>query len=1309
MAGSSVGRYDVPPMKRGRLDSPARLLVIYFFVALAFAGELLLPSRSLFRWDTLLYNWPILLEARAQLLAGHWPFWASSFCNGTPLLANINAGVLYPLRLLCWILPLKAGYHLFLFAHVWLAFVGMHVLLRRGARLPFLSAMAGALVYGASGYARSMWDTHNFMALPWIPLGLAALLEVRNRPGIILPAVLVSACWSMLILCGDFQAACIWVPAALLLSLLMPERKRLLQALVAGVVLSLLATAVQWVPTVMASAESYRAGGMDYSEAVERSFNPVRLVEFFMPHVFGNRDAWFGATLAGHGATKLSPWTSSVHVGLLTWLAIFFAVRRLKRPMVCWALILATASLLLSYGRFQPLYRLWMELPVVGSFRFPEKYLLWTNVALATLAALGVAPLMTLYRKAALRDARHAILARWSMVMLGGALLAMLVFYALAQDISGSLAWLRNVSATTLLTLLLVLVSSLRSWPGRQRVIVVGLLVVDLLLPWYAEHPTSSAFDPTSPPQIAQVIAASDSPQGRFLRDRSVTRVPLPWNIRMLPPSARQSVFYAESLNFNSPRMWGLRTADGFSPSESGAMRAFRLAHAVPEDDSALPPVELATFCREAAVEWLLTTPERMDALTGQGLPVSRYASWGSKGEIVLARVGRVAEARVIASEPGKEAPRVTDIWRQQPGRMRINMVPGSACRLAVSESFSHGWTARSQLGRSLVVSPVNEAFIGLDVPAGTSQVRLEYTPQGWRFGLWASVAGWLVLAGILLTASPVGVWQLIQKPVFISAVACAAFAILGMAARSQWACTYDEGFHVTRGLTLLERSDSRLSYFHPPLQNVVNAYFADLAVGERLQLPDTKAWKRADVFMYAVDLAARNADIFRDLVRASRMGTLLFSFLLCVMGIYWASKNGGAVAAWLTAAGLVLNPNMLVHGNISTSDMSVTALTLAGTVFLWKAARQAPWRNLFWSMLCFVFASVAKFTGLIWLVTFLVVCVPWIAYKERRPALLFISLVGVGMLGLALLVLYGPTPQEVRVPGLAWSGARVIAGRYVEGLFRQTEHAFEGHRAFFHGEMFELSAWWHLLATVALKTPVTWILATILAAPFWLRHFRRSEIVFPFLPAVVFGGLLIGANHIAIGVRHALPLLAILIPATAIGVSRLRPRAVRMFACGLLAGTSALSVAVSYPQLVSYLPQWAGGPLNGHRWLVDSNYDWGQELEMLESEWAAITAANGGAPPNLVYYGFVDPRLIYRMKVGASSYCGFMEARAIQEGGLEIEAKWLGARFKSFPGTTVASISALELQPHTIDFSKVLLGQDMGRIGYSYFVYSLR
>ena len=146
----------------------------YFLLTSLFCLHLLLPSWSLYRWDTLLYNWPFQVDARAQILAGHLPFWSSAFCNGTPLLANVNAGVLYPPRLVCWFLPLRAGSHTFLFLHVWFSLLGMHFLLRRGFRIPTSGAVVGACAYALSGYARGMWDTYNFVALPWIPLGLAA-------------------------------------------------------------------------------------------------------------------------------------------------------------------------------------------------------------------------------------------------------------------------------------------------------------------------------------------------------------------------------------------------------------------------------------------------------------------------------------------------------------------------------------------------------------------------------------------------------------------------------------------------------------------------------------------------------------------------------------------------------------------------------------------------------------------------------------------------------------------------------------------------------------------------------------------------------------------------------------------------------------------------------------------------------------------------------------------------------------------------------------------------------------------------------
>ncbi len=394
--------------------------LLYFFVSLVFAGELLWPGRSLFQWDTLLYNWPVLLETRAQLLAGQVPFWASSFCCGTPLLENINAGVLYPLRLLCWFLPRRIGYHLCLFAHVWLSFLGMHFLVRRGFRLGTLAAFAAALAYGASGYARSMWDTHNFMALPWIPLGLAAMLEAREAGRGPWALLGTAACWSMMILGGDFQAAVVWLPVAFLLALCLPERRRLVFFLLGAAVLALLVTAPQWLPAMVASPESYRSGGLLFQDATERSFHPLRLLELLVPHAFGNHVTWFAFGLEPAAGRRLLPWDSSFHIGLLPLLAAVLALRRWKSPCVVWSVALIAGFTTLSFGHHLRGFWLFLQLPVVGGFRYPEKYLLWSTLGLATLCAYGMSVFLALWSSARMRKARIRAMGVWVLALLAG-------------------------------------------------------------------------------------------------------------------------------------------------------------------------------------------------------------------------------------------------------------------------------------------------------------------------------------------------------------------------------------------------------------------------------------------------------------------------------------------------------------------------------------------------------------------------------------------------------------------------------------------------------------------------------------------------------------------------------------------------------------------------------------------------------------------------------------------------------------------------------------------------------------------------
>ena len=1235
-------------------------------LAVLLCAELLLPGRSLFRWDAFIYNWPMLLETRSQWLSGHLPFWAASVCNGTPLLENINAGVLYPLRLPLWVLPLRAGYTVFILLHAFLSLAGMRLLLRRGMGLGEWAALAGAATYAASGYARGMWDTHNFVALPWLPLGLAALLEARRTGGVGRAAFGVATCWTLLLLSGDLQAACIWIPVAALLALLHPARARLGAALAGGLAIAMLLSAVQWLPALAASHESYRAAGLDLAEALERSFHPARLAELLLPYAFGNRDTWCGQALMGEGAIRLTPWTSSIAIGTIALLLLPVGIRSGRRGTATWATLVLFGAALLSLGRFLPGYSFWQSLPVVSSFRYPEKYLLWATLAGAVLAARGFQRLAAWRRSTALapragRYQRDAAL----LCVAGAALVAAL----LAKE--GVVPLFERVPAlliTGLAALVFALARSPRSW-------ALGHLAA-LLVFWHFEQPTTSRFEPLGPPVTLSVLPRPVHLQGRVLADPAVEAVPLPQGWSDWDATERQAIFYRETWAHNEPVVWGYATAAGFSPAEAGAMRQVRLQMISTNDAAAL-----ADYCRLAAVEWLLTTPARLDLMRAAGLQAERRAGWGGEREALV--VAQIESPMLATDAAGNPA----DVWRPRPGFIRVDLRPGAAGVVRVSESFARGWQARDQDGAPLATQPVAGAFLGVRVEKGTCQIRLSYRPTTWRPACAAGLAGLLAWLGL-------GLWLMrdrlrpLARGAWMPAV-CSAFVavVVGVAARGSWSCTFDEGFHVARGVGLAELSDSRLSYFHPPLQNALAGYFVRLAHGHRLDACEgAPGWAAADVQPYSIALAAANRDLYGDMVQAARWGSSLLLALLCIAGTWAAHRFGGPLAAWTAAAGLALQPSLLAHGNLATTDIGVAAFTFLGTLLLAHALERNG-RGLGWAVMAFVPAAAVKFSGLIWLGALLLV-LPLAAWRFRRPALLLWLPLACAALAALVWALYGGEPQAIRVEGWGvWP-----AGRYIEGLFRQSEHALTGHRGYLAGAVFEQGSWWHAPLTFALKVPEVWCCAGAAGVLLLLRRLRHPAALAA-VPPVVFALMLAFAGKLSMGIRHLLPLVALAVVAGAVAVARLRRPGLRHAAALALLVGSALSISAG-SRLIAQTSAWSGGLARGPAWVADSNFDWGQDAGLVEEKWALLTRLNGGRPPTLYYYGFIDPSWLYRIPVGHGSYLGFMGRGRDVTGTPE-------------PGRlTVASFSATTLEPNRLPLSAGTRGDDLGELGPLYRVY---
>jgi hypothetical protein len=729
----------------------------YLVVALPFAWQLLLPHASFFRWDTLIYTWPLYETAREQLAAGRVPAWAPGFACGTPLLANVNAGLLYPLRVLHWLLPVSAGFKLFVYAHLWLTLLATHCFLRRGLRLGPTAAVVGALCFAAGGYARGMWDTYNLVSFPWIPLGLWALLTAAKPHRKRCAVAGITLAMLMLLLGGDTQAAVVWVLAAGWLAVLHPRRHTMVPALLAGVVLAALMAAPQWLPTLSAFGNSYRAEGLPFHQATERSFHPLRLLELFVPHLFGTHALWYAGALSGSGARNLSPWTGSLHVGIVPLLGLLTAWRYRQRHYLVWAATLAVTGLLLSFGRNLPGYDLWLTLPIAVGFRFPEKYLLWTSFALAVMLATGVRPFLALWRLQ-FPTPRRRMAALWlallAVCMALAVSLAPSVFMPNRHNVNPSdfrhWVMMRSLGSVVLAVPFALLLS--RRTTRAAPVFLLGT-ALSLLTAWYLEQPLTTEYDPTASPPIAQALLGSHDPTGRYLADPAARLVPMPefWP-ELAREDAKEAVYHASALEYNAARTWNCRAADGFSPLESAGMRALRLGHARPYDGSTPDVEDLASFCRLTAVRWLLTTPERAVRLGELGLDVYAYRRWQNRmQQSVLLYIDGQAEAwwaheyTDTGFPPEEKVDSQVSLHRDGPDRLRIELASQRDSRLVVSETYDPGWVATDQDGGVLATSPWKGVLLSVITPADARSVHLSYRVPGGPTGCVLCAGGFLL------------------------------------------------------------------------------------------------------------------------------------------------------------------------------------------------------------------------------------------------------------------------------------------------------------------------------------------------------------------------------------------------------------------------------------------------------------------------------------------------------------------------------------------------------------------------------------
>ncbi len=490
-------------------------------------------------------------------------------------------------------------------------------------------------------------------------------------------------------------------------------------------------------------------------------------------------------------------------------------------------------------------------------------------------------------------------------------------------------------------------------------------------------------------------------------------------------------------------------------------------------------------------------------------------------------------------------------------------------------------------------------------------------------------------------------------------------FGLITVIAFLQKSPTTDEPIHLFAGYSYLKWGDFRANPEHPPLAKIW-ATLPLLAFDIKDSRPSTSDWDMIPedalegglhTLVVANDMLFLHNDA-EILFFYAKLSMIALGILLGIFVYLWSKELFGVEAAIAALFLYALDPNVLAHSQIVHTDLPFTAFFFISTYFFWRAMGQLTWFNLLLASLFFGLAAITKYSFPvilpIWAVLGLVKVLSSepqqvrigthrvVASRWGKVALSAGILVSAGITTyLFIWAAYGfrfnAIPGEGRylplaqvmpqnpllkasVPFLteyhlfpeAWIYGQLLV---LYGLLRPT---------YLLGQISDSGFWLYFPVAFAVKTPLPTLLLLLVAVRTLIfKRTGRKPQLFLLIPVVVYFSFAVW-SRLNIGLRHILPIYPFLFVLIGGTVAELWSQKTWLKKWGLIfLGVWYLWSSITiYPDYLTFFNELVGGAKNGHKVLLDSNLDWGQDLKGLK-RWMDN---NNVRSIQLLYFGMADP-----------------------------------------------------------------------------------
>lgn len=435
---------------------------------------------------------------------------------------------------------------------------------------------------------------------------------------------------------------------------------------------------------------------------------------------------------------------------------------------------------------------------------------------------------------------------------------------------------------------------------------------------------------------------------------------------------------------------------------------------------------------------------------------------------------------------------------------------------------------------------------------------------------------------------------------------------------------TNDEGAHLVSGYSEWKLHDFRLDPSYTPFAKLLQSL--PVLFMHPGYTPPARDWSRADEFGLGRDFLYCGPVSWRRILLSGRMVTIASTAALALLVLLWTRRRYGGAAALIALALLALDPSVLAHGHFATSDVPVTLFLFAAWI-AWDAWLRRPSTGLLLaSGVLAALAVGAKYSALILVAIFpvawLLACPrpripvwPGLACLVLAPAIVILTMYDFDTRSMAQdPILAG------RVHGL-WANIPIPGYYFFRGFHLLYRFGHGGHLTYFLGQIRFHATPLYFPVAFMVKMPIaTLVMCAWAAVLVWSRRVALDR---GLVSLVAAAGLIFAmgiASPLNIGFRHVMPMFPFLFIFCGAVIASSAGR-LRTAVAGVLIVLLAAESLAYTPNFVPFFNLAAGGPRAGHRYLLDSNLDWGQDLNRL----ASWVARNRPRQLCLSYFGSVE------------------------------------------------------------------------------------